>query len=82
MTKTFTVTDWNLPVTLADGKHNGLPIPYDEFNIQYPIVQVYKDHGNNELQLIMDSIDFAVSLVNNDVILISREPFNGVVVIK
>jgi len=76
----ISIEQWTAPY----GAENepGLLIPYEDFNINLPVVQVYRHVGGNDYQLIIDPRELAVLLTNNNIHLVGSKPFNGKVVIR
>ena len=76
----ITIEQWSAPFG-ADNEP-GLLIPFEDFNIEFPIIQVYKHLSGNDYQLVVNPLDLAVLNTNNNIHLIGSTPFNGKVVIK
>jgi|GEM_PF-6752598 len=82
MVKTFAAADFTDNITTGDGSiQKGMRIPFPEFNINFPTIQVYQKHSESEYQ-IADPLNLAITLHNNDIVIIARNPFNGTIVIK
>lgn len=80
MVRHFTITDWTAPY--GSDNEPGLLINFEEFNIVFPTIQIYKRINDNEFQLMMNPMDIAILLTNRNVHIIGSEPFNGTIVIK
>jgi len=82
MTFNFTIANWTMNIDTPNGTQKGFVIPFRQYNIQDPIIQVYQDHEKGELELKANGFDVVVTLLNNDIVISSHKPFNGKLFIK
>ena len=82
MVKDFKISDWNEEVMSKEGTMDkAIFIELDEKQREEPIIQVYKDQLKGRFQLVHPN-DVIIGIDSNGVILITRAPFDGKVIIR